>query len=385
MRAWSATRGVNETHDMLPGITRNLAKSLQFLFPRVDVFTVRTTTRAHATAPMAPPYPKPEGNHSLEEIFDIIEGSETVHELCPSIHRRYLTDLAFALLSGSLQKLRGNSSDTPTAREDKIGLKALRYACELGDREAQYRLGAMLSSMDDAYPFERTRIPSLPQNDEEAVKWLSKAQAQNFPLAFHDLGHHYLNGLGCRQDDQRAVALWKQGSELPERVDYPNKACCCMKMVADMYARGRGVDNACVNCAREWLAKAVSAACGSAITLHNELMLGEDTDGNQLGYGDMLSYGATKDWVQGIHAIKRERNEHNAAWLTKLKAERRCDFCGAPGAQKKCGACSNARYYGKKCQKRHYSHPTFPLKEMCGVQVAEGLMGNLQLTGAGDE
>ena len=35
----------------------------------------------------------------------------------------------------------------------------------------------MLSSMDDAYPFERTRIPSLPQNDEEAVKWLSKAQA----------------------------------------------------------------------------------------------------------------------------------------------------------------------------------------------------------------
>jgi hypothetical protein len=76
-------------------------------------------------------------------------------------------------------------------------LKKWRPLAEAGDAEAQNNLGLMYA--DDR---------GVPQDDEEAVKWLRLAAEQGDAVAQNNLGAMYAKGRGVPQDKVLAYALF---------------------------------------------------------------------------------------------------------------------------------------------------------------------------------
>jgi TPR repeat protein len=53
----------------------------------------------------------------------------------------------------------------------------------------------------------------VPQDDREAVKWLTKAAKQGDPQGQYFLGKYYARGKGVRQDDKEAVKWYRKSAE----------------------------------------------------------------------------------------------------------------------------------------------------------------------------
>ena len=78
-----------------------------------------------------------------------------------------------------------------------------RQAAELGDAEAQNKLGFMYA-----------RGEGVAEDDQEAAKWYRKAADQGYAKAQFSLGLSYAKGEGVQEDGQEAVK-WELYSTLP--------------------------------------------------------------------------------------------------------------------------------------------------------------------------
>ncbi len=89
---------------------------------------------------------------------------------------------------------------SPASSRHTDELRALAVAAEQGDAEAQFKLGVMYEEGE-----------GVPQDDEEAVKWLRLAAEQGHADAQVRLGAHYLNKIvfaSYRDQDQEEAVKW---------------------------------------------------------------------------------------------------------------------------------------------------------------------------------
>jgi len=77
-----------------------------------------------------------------------------------------------------------------------------RQAAELGDAEAQNKLGFMYA-----------RGEGVAEDDQEAAKWFRKAAEQGYAKAQLNLGLSYAKGEGVQEDDQQAVKWFRKAAE----------------------------------------------------------------------------------------------------------------------------------------------------------------------------
>uniref|UniRef100_A0A914XBB7 Uncharacterized protein n=1 Tax=Plectus sambesii TaxID=2011161 RepID=A0A914XBB7_9BILA len=112
-----------------------------------------------------------------------------------------------------------------------------RINAELGDADAQYRLGLMHKSGRGA-----------PQSDKEAVKWYKKAADQGYAIAQNSLGVMYFEGKGVNQSDKEAAKWYRKAAEQGYTKAQTN--------LGDMYQDGLGVPQSDEE-AVKWYKKAV--------------------------------------------------------------------------------------------------------------------------------
>ena len=86
---------------------------------------------------------------------------------------------------------------TPRVKKENESLEFIIKASQLGDLEAQYKLGA-------AYSFGN----GLPKNDIASIEWLTRAALQGQSEAQFELGLHYLNGEGVENSEVEAFKWW---------------------------------------------------------------------------------------------------------------------------------------------------------------------------------
>ena len=92
----------------------------------------------------------------------------------------------------------GDLEPDPSDYISRYSLDQIRDNAEKGDSKAQAALGYM-------YLFGK----NVPQADNLAVSFLSKAAAQGDPYASFQLGNLYLVGRGCEQSSTKATSLIK--------------------------------------------------------------------------------------------------------------------------------------------------------------------------------
>jgi uncharacterized protein len=130
---------------------------------------------------------------------DLSEGRRPLKEI-----RTFLVGgvLALALVGAAVA---GPLEDGVTAYQNGDYAEALRLWRPLanqGNATAQAHLGVM-------YTYGR----GVPQNDAQAVAWLSTSAAQGNAWGEGRLGEMYLNGQGVSQDYARAHMLFREGAE----------------------------------------------------------------------------------------------------------------------------------------------------------------------------
>jgi len=86
---------------------------------------------------------------------------------------------------------------TERVKKETESLEFIIKAAQMGDLEAQYKLGA-------AYSFGN----GLPKNDVVSVEWLSRAANQGQSEAQFELGLHYMNGEGVESSEIEAYKWW---------------------------------------------------------------------------------------------------------------------------------------------------------------------------------
>ena len=108
------------------------------------------------------------------------------------------------------------------AARAQVDLKSLTKQAQTGNVAAESLLGELYTSGR-----------GVPQNDEEAAKWLRKAADQGDVDAEYDLGYLFQHGKGVRQDDSQAAAWYTKAAEKGNDWADVN--------LGFLYERGRGV------------------------------------------------------------------------------------------------------------------------------------------------
>ena len=106
---------------------------------------------------------------------------------------------ALAQYEQSLEEL---SSDL-NIQESNAELDSYLLQAYSGDKEAQFKLGALYSSGESG----------VIQDDTQAIYWYKKAAEQGHDSAQYNLGHKYLEGKGVEKDITKAIAWWKKAAE----------------------------------------------------------------------------------------------------------------------------------------------------------------------------
>jgi hypothetical protein len=143
--------------------------------------------------------------------------------------------------------------------EEKSDIDYLQEAADLGNAEAQYRLGRSFEDgegveKDETAAFEfyakaadqghlsgitflglcYQRGTGTEQDERKAVKLFQKAADEGLPLAMHCLGECYVEGKGVKTDVVEGVSWYRRGAKTGD--------VGCMAELGDCYELGRGVD-----------------------------------------------------------------------------------------------------------------------------------------------
>jgi len=81
--------------------------------------------------------------------------------------------------------------------------RRLRIAAELGDAEAQHRLG-------NCYCYGN----GVPEDKSEGIRWYCKSAEQGYAPALTDLGSSYLYGMGVPKNREEVIKYFRQAAEL---------------------------------------------------------------------------------------------------------------------------------------------------------------------------
>ena len=92
---------------------------------------------------------------------------------------------------------RASEFRAPRVKKETQSLEFIIKASQMGDPEAQYKLGA-------AYSFGN----GLPKNDITSVEWLTRAALQGQSEAQFELGLHFLNCEGMESSEVEAYKWW---------------------------------------------------------------------------------------------------------------------------------------------------------------------------------
>jgi len=210
----------------------------------------------------------------------------------------------------------------------KDAQKLRRAAERKGKAEDQYQLAILHYNGDEG----------LKKDLVAAVKWLSKAAAQEHAVAQGTLGMCYAQGEGVEQNHALAVTWVSKAADKGDVGAQGYLSC--------MYHKGEGVeqDNAL---AVEWWEK--GAVGGDADSQHNL--------GRGYTYG---RFGLPKDaHCAKIYMVAAAAQGHAEA-IEALKLLHACAACGAPDAHRTCQGCrsatgiSTARYCTPACQAAHW-------------------------------
>lgn len=82
-------------------------------------------------------------------------------------------------------------------------IETIKKMAEHGDADAQNKLGICYY----------LGLADITKNDEEAVKWFTKAADQGFSKAQSNLAFRYLHGEGASQNVKLAVNLFEKAAE----------------------------------------------------------------------------------------------------------------------------------------------------------------------------
>lgn len=171
-------------------------------------------SHAEAEAPVvkSAPVHRPEGFKSSFGVAPVLphaQGSEQLQDAWPQTGRAWM----------QLDR----DVDLRVKRMTHGELDALLRKAEAGSPLAQTMLGIVFregtdrSGLSGAGATGQTATFRSQMDNEQALKWLSKAASQGFPMAQVEIGEMYYRGHGVMRDIDQAIA-W---TELAARVDYP--------------------------------------------------------------------------------------------------------------------------------------------------------------------
>ena len=118
-----------------------------------------------------------------------------------------------------------------------VASKKLQPVAEQGNADAQFRLGLM-----------HREGKGVPQDDKQAVTWLSKAAEQGQVEAQENLGLSYAKGLGVERDWVQADKWFSIAAASGKESAITNQKVVEVHMQPDKIAEANGL-------AKEWLAK----------------------------------------------------------------------------------------------------------------------------------
>lgn len=108
---------------------------------------------------------------------------------------------AYPMVSPYHARLRAAIKDPAkrqAAIQQAIDFERIHYKALVGNKEAQYRLGLVLSSGELGF-----------RDSDQAVSWFQKSANQGYPLSEFAMAHHYFIGDGIRQDEADG-ATWTE-------------------------------------------------------------------------------------------------------------------------------------------------------------------------------
>ena len=183
--------------------------------------------------------------------------------------RKCVFELAIIILSMALFVC------VASASED---ISELKKKAEMGDAEAQYRLGRWYNSRVtiSCWPF------TTKDNLQEAVKWWFKAAKQEHVRAQYDLGFSYALGLGVKEDPLEAAKWYHKAAE--------NGFAPAQSALGTIYSMGDGVPPDEAEAVKWWLKAAEQ---------------GEHTACFRLGKAYAVGAGVTQDREETIKWLRK--------------------------------------------------------------------------------
>jgi hypothetical protein len=213
----------------------------------------------------------------------------------------------------------------------KDAQKLRRLAERKGKAEDQYQLGLL-------YHYGRE---GLKQDLVAAVKWLSKAAAQDHARAQCDLGMCYTKGEGVEQNHALAATWVSKAADKGDRHAQGD--------LGNLYHKGQGVEQDDAMAVAWWKKAAVGGSAVSQFNLGLGYMRG--------AYGLPMNAHCAKIYIM---AAADQDYPGQAQAIELLKELRACAACGAPDAPRACQGCrtatglSTARYCTPACQAAHW-------------------------------
>ena len=134
-----------------------------------------------------------------------ISKSDSIAKILFGIYAKYSHNYYFSLLSCGNDHIR-------------MGLEVLRNAAEKGEKNAQFRLGAIYGGVHYEYPQPCWKDESPTMFDEEidynrAAYWYTLAAEQGHSIALNNLGIAYKEGKGVKRNLVKATKYIKKAAE----------------------------------------------------------------------------------------------------------------------------------------------------------------------------